>query len=250
MRRGTAKVCPKCGEIKPLSDFRDNSLVTGIGRFCLSCKSISIYHRTFTDVTFKVCPDCQNEYRVDSLTGEIKSSCGCGKYTKRLLSSQPTKSDINKLISFTDNPEKYATGTTRTKDKVQYLESIKHKFSEGQLASYESAKEQYDTILATHAEAESLPKKEYGVVIREAFDNHRSVKIRYKGSWRTIDPYSVNATYVVAYCHFARDLRTFRIDRIQGVELLKQFNIDESQQKIAQGRLTEAPRYRGYRKRY
>ena len=62
------------------------------------------------------------------------------------------------------------------------------------------------------------PKREYAAVIKEAFDNRRSVKICYKGSWRTIDPYALNGTYVVSYCHFARDIRTFRIDRVQGAE--------------------------------
>lgn len=74
------------------------------------------------------------------------------------------------------------------------------------------------------------------------------MKIRYKGSWRTIDPYSLNNTYIVAYCHLARDIRTFRIDRIQGVELSEAFDFDKSLQTTAQGRLIEAPNYRGYRR--
>lgn len=164
----------------------------------------------------------------------------------------PSKSDINKLLSFSEHPEKYATGTSRTKEKVQYLDSIMHKFSEGQQATYDAAKEKYDAALVDKAEVKIQPKKEYTAVIKEAFDNRRSVKIRYKGSWRTIDPYALNGTYVVSYCHFARDIRTFRIDRIQGAELSEPFSLDKSMQATAQSRLVEAPSYsyRGYRRRY
>ena len=169
---------------------------------------------------------------------------------KRPDPNTPSKSDINKLLSFSENPEKYATGTSRAKEKVKYLESIKHKFSEGQQATYNTAREKYDSTLVVKAGAKARPKKEFASVINEAFNNRQSVKIRYKGSWRTIDPYAVNGTYVVSYCHFARDIRTFRIDRIQGAELSEPFNFDKSLQVTAQSRLVEAPSYRGYRRRY
>lgn len=164
----------------------------------------------------------------------------------------PSKSDVNKLLSFSEHPEKYATGTSRTKEKVQYLDSITHKFSEGQQATYDTAKEKYNAALAFKTEVRIQPKKEYAAVIKEAFDNHRSVKIRYKGSWRTIDPYTLNDTYVVSYCHLARDIRTFRIDRVQGAELSEPFSFDKSLQTTAQSRLVEVPSYsyRGYRRRY
>lgn len=223
MRSGAAKVCPQCGEIKPLSEFKDSSLVTGIGRFCLTCKTAPAYRKYFTESTIE-----------------------------RRDPDAPSKSDINKLLSFLERPEKYATGTSRTKEKVQYLDSIVHKFSEGQQATYDAAKEKYAAALADKAEVKVQPKKEYIAVIKEAFDNRRSVKIRYKGSWRTIDPYALNGTYVVSYCHFARDIRTFRIDRIQGAELSEPFSLDKSMQTTAQSRLVEAPSYsyRGYRRRY
>ncbi len=164
----------------------------------------------------------------------------------------PSKSDVNKLLSFSEHPEKYATGTSRMKEKVQYLDSIMHKFSEGQQTTYDTAKEKYDAALAAKAEVKVQPKREYAAVIKEAFDNRRSVKICYKGSWRTIDPYALNGTYVVSYCHFARDIRTFRIDRVQGAELSEPFNFDRSIQATAQSRLVEAPSYsyRGYKRRY
>lgn len=223
MRSGAAKVCPQCGEIKPLSDFKDSSLVTGIGRFCLTCKTIPSYRKYFTESTIE-----------------------------RRDPDAPSKSDINKLLSFSEHPEKYATGTSRTREKVQYLDSIMHKFSEGQQATYDTAKEKYDAALVAKAEVKARPKEEYRAILKEAFDNRRSVKIRYKGSWRTIDPYSLNDTYVVSYCHFARDIRTFRVDRVQGAELSEPFNFDRSLQTAAQSRLVEAPsyNYRGYRRRY
>ncbi len=92
----------------------------------------------------------------------------------------------------------------------------------------------------------------YSSVLQNAFNNQKSVKIRYKGSWRTIDPYSLDNTYVVAYCHFARDIRTFRVDRVQGAELSEGFSLDRSLQATAQSKLVAAPSYKGggYRRRF
>lgn len=142
------------------------------------------------------------------------------------------------------NPEKYASGTSRAKEKVEYLENIKFKFSKEQLATYTKARNKYDTAVVRKKKPRIL-KKDYGTILADAFNSHRSVKIRYKGSWRTIDPYSLNETYVVAYCHSARDIRTFRVDRIQGAELLENFRIDRSLQSTAKSRLVEAPSYSG-----
>ena len=103
--------------------------------------------------------------------------------------------------------------------------------------------------LAALATAPKAQKKDYGDTLAEALKSQRSVKIRYKGSWRTIDPYSLNTTYVVAYCHFARDIRTFRIDRIQGAELSEGFILDKSLQATAQPKLTQAPAYKYTRRR-
>jgi len=126
------------------------------------------------------------------------------------------------------------------------LDSIKYKFSDGQLATYNAVRKKYDEALQ---EKISVSKKDFSKDLEQAFNNHRTVRIRYKGSWRAIDPYSLNDTYCVAYCHLARDIRTFRIDRIQGTELSENFNFDKSLQRTAQTRLIEAPNYRGY-KRY
>lgn len=198
-------------------------MVTGVGRFCLDCKSEIASH----------------EYISISSGRRIKSI------------DELSKSDNNKLLSFSEDPSKYARGTTRSKDKVDYLESIKHKFSDGQLSTYANARKIYDTALTEKAtvryQSASSSKD-----LEAAFNSHQSVKIRYKGSWRTIDPYALNKTYCVAYCHIARDIRTFRVDRIQDVKVADSFVFDKSLYNTAQGRLVEAPsyKYRNYRRRY
>jgi hypothetical protein len=190
-------------------------LVTGVGRFCLDCKA-GIASR---------------EYISTSSGRRIKSAY------------ELSKSDNNKLISFSENPSKYVRGTIRSKDKIDYLESIKYKFSDGQLATYANARKIYDTALTEKVIA-NYQKKDCVKDLEMAFNSHRSVKIRYKGLWRTIDPYTLNKVYCVAYCHIARDIRTFRVDRIQDVKLSDPFIFDKSLHSTAQGRLIEAPSYR------
>lgn len=211
-------MCPQCGEIKPISSFKDSTLITGLGRFCLDCKS-------------------QTSSREYVSTSEGR---------RPRLDGEPSRSDMNKLLSFSGNPEKYATGTDKAKAKVEHLESIKRKFSEGQLATYENARKKYDIALAEGSRSR-IKKTDYVALLKDAFDNHKSIKIRYKGAWRTIDPYSLNSTYVVAYCHFANDIRTFRVDRIQGAELLNSFQVDDRLGSAAKRKITEAPNYKGYR---
>lgn len=200
-----------------MSKFRDSSLITEIGRFCLECKSNSIFR----------------EYTSTSSGRRIK------------LDDELSRSDNNKLLSFSESPLKYARGTSKSKEKVKYLDSIKYKFSDGQLATYNAARKKYDEALQ---ERILVSKKDFIKDLEQAFNDHRTVRIRYKGSWRAIDPYALNNTYCVAYCHFARDIRIFRIDRIQGTELFENYNVDKSLQRTAQTRLIEAPNYRGYRR--
>ncbi|MDA2922271.1 WYL domain-containing protein [Patescibacteria group bacterium AH-259-L07] len=161
------------------------------------------------------------------------------------LDNELSRSDTNKLLSFSENPLKYAKGTSKSKEKVKYLDSIKYKFSDGQLATYDAARKNYDEALQKKI---SVSKKDFSRDLEQAFNDHQTVRIRYKGLWRAIDPYALNDTYCVAYCHLARDIRTFRIDRIQETELSGNFNFDKSLQKTAQIKLIEAPNYRGYRR--
>lgn len=201
-----------------MSKFRDSSLITGIGRFCLECKS--------------------------GLSSREYISTSSGRRVK--LDNELSRSDNNKLLSFSESPLKYARGTSKSKKKVEYLDSIKHKFSDGQLATYNAARKKYNEALQ---EKVLVSRKDFNKDLEQAFNNHQTIRIRYKGSWRAIDPYALNNTYCVAYCHLARDIRTFRIDRIQGAELSENFNFDKSLQGTAQTRLIEAPNYRGYRYR-
>lgn len=197
-------------------------MITGLGRFCLGCKSRA----------------SSREY--------ISTSSG----RRPKLDNELSRSDTNKLLSFSENPSKYATGTLKTKEKVAYLNSIKNKFSEGQLSTYMKAYKIYEATLVDRR-AFNSQKTNFSSILSDAFNNHRSVKIRYKGSWRTIDPYSLNSTYVVAYCHFAQDIRTFRIDRIQGMELLDSFQVDNTLGAAAKNKIIDAPHYKGYfNKRY
>jgi len=167
-------VCPRCGDIKQLNDFKDSSLKTGIGRFCLDCKLIPTY--------------------VESSVRGVNKDCDARTLSK-------------------------------------------------------AAREEYRTILKAK-EKKERPRKEY-IALKECLNSFRSVKIRYKGTWRTIDPYLLNETYVVSYCHSALDMRTFRIDRIQDVELLdRTFNLDKSLQSSAQAKLSNASNYRGHRQGY
>jgi predicted DNA-binding transcriptional regulator YafY len=68
--------------------------------------------------------------------------------------------------------------------------------------------------------------------LRRAARQHRQVKMLYQGSAspeateRQVDPYALvhrsGWWYLVAYCHLRQALRTFRVDRIQNLELLAQ----------------------------
>jgi len=187
--------------------------------------------------------------RVGKICLSCKSNNNHSSKTSQSNSQALSKSDINKLLSFSENPEKYATGTTRAAEKVEVLENLKDKFSEGQLVTYTKARQKYDEALIKKKESK-VQKKDYSSVLSEAFNTQRSVKIRYKGMSRTIDPYSFDGTYVVAYCHYARDIRTFRTDRIQGAELSNAFIPDKALLNKSQSKLTEAPSYTytGYRR--
>lgn len=151
-----------------------------------------------------------------------------------------SKSDVNRLLSFTKDPTKYAIDTHSAKEKVCYLDTISYKFSPEQRAMYKEAREQYDAALATKKEPR-IQKMDYSPILDEGLTHRRSVKIRYKNVWRMIDPYALNETYVVAYCHSALDIRTFRMDRIQGAELSENFSFNRSLQTTAQSRLMAAP---------
>lgn len=177
------------------------------------------------------------------------------------------KSELNKMLSFSANPEKYATGSPKTKEKIQYLESIKHKYSEGQLAVHNESMNRYEAALKAYKTRNEECAKKLLIPVKiaekaicanilstleEALSNRNSVEILYKGKRRTVDPYSLNEKYLVAYCHSANDIRTFRVDTIDDVRIVGKFNFDKPLQSAAQSKLVTAPTYRrygGYRRR-
>lgn len=87
-------------------------------------------------------------------------------------------------------------------------------------------------------------------LINNALKNNLGVSLRYNGMKRTIYPYAADNRYCVAYCTMRKDLRTFRIDRMQSAELSEKFDFNKSLQKTSQNKLTEAHDYKGYRHRY
>jgi predicted DNA-binding transcriptional regulator YafY len=68
--------------------------------------------------------------------------------------------------------------------------------------------------------------------IRQAARQQQQIKITYRGSSqptpteRRVDPYAlvhrIGWWYLIGYCHLRQALRTFRVDRIQALELLEQ----------------------------
>lgn len=94
-----------------------------------------------------------------------------------------------------------------------------------------------EQILNTIEWMEKLPKNEPLVrnieSLAEAWTTQHTAKINYhtfgegKPKYREIDPYFIqpalvgHAIYVIAYCHLAKDVRTFKIERIKSTEITK-----------------------------
>jgi predicted DNA-binding transcriptional regulator YafY len=167
LHNGVTKVCSNCGSVKPLSDFEDKSLVTGIGKVCFKCKA------------------------------ESKT-----KKARRKYEAKKARRKNNTKIVVKKDPR-----TIKTDYNISSIVSFKES------------------------------------TLRVGLNHHKSVKILYKGKWRTIDPYALNDTYVVAYCHLSNDIRTFRIDRIENIVLSGSFSFDKYLQTTAQSGLRQAPNY-------
>lgn len=59
-----------------------------------------------------------------------------------------TKNEVNKIRSFVENPEKYATGSEKTSSKIDELMIISQKLCESDLAVFNSSLEKYNIALA------------------------------------------------------------------------------------------------------
>jgi hypothetical protein len=87
IQNGELKECPKCKQLRPLSDFQNKSLASGVSRFCVACKPrAASRHKTSetavpaatmgTDV--KKCPRCGS--RMVMRSGRYGKFLGCSKY--------------------------------------------------------------------------------------------------------------------------------------------------------------------------
>lgn len=90
------------------------------------------------------------------------------------------------------------------------------------------------------------PKVDFYKEIKNCIENRYSVQINYKGKSRVIDPYVVNDTYFSGYCHYAKDIRTFRIDRIRGIAKADSYECDKSLEEDAKEKILEARNYRNF----
>ncbi len=70
------------------------------------------------------------------------------KKTSRPNNESVSKSDLNKMIFFINNPERYATGTRKATEKVDYLKStfakIKSSLDEETIKNFNEAMEKYN----------------------------------------------------------------------------------------------------------
>lgn len=83
LQNGDMKECPKCKDVKSINDFKDNSLITGYGRFCRDCKGKRIYSSSTIDrpapvLTDKDCPRCSSKMILR--TGKYGKFYGCSRF--------------------------------------------------------------------------------------------------------------------------------------------------------------------------
>jgi len=68
------KECPKCKSVKPIEQFKDDSLITGYGRFCIDCKNIAGTSKQ----KYKKCPKCGSPMILRK--GRYGKFYGCSRY--------------------------------------------------------------------------------------------------------------------------------------------------------------------------
>jgi very-short-patch-repair endonuclease/predicted RNA-binding Zn-ribbon protein involved in translation (DUF1610 family)/phage FluMu protein Com len=86
LQNGEMKECPKCKKIRKLEEFKDESLITGYGRFCNYCKGYSpvIVSKTKketqkAEVSGKIkCPNCGSDMILRH--GRYGEFYGCSKF--------------------------------------------------------------------------------------------------------------------------------------------------------------------------
>lgn len=82
LQSGDMKECPKCKDVKAISEFKDDSLVKGVGRFCQSCKGMSSSSARSQSKNYgssgSSCPKCGSH--MIRRTGKYGPFYGCSKY--------------------------------------------------------------------------------------------------------------------------------------------------------------------------
>ena len=85
LQNGDMKECPKCKEVRSLQEFRDNSLITGYGRFCSTCKNIRISEKAAIAaakpapvLSDLICPRCNA--RMILRNGRKGKFYGCSRF--------------------------------------------------------------------------------------------------------------------------------------------------------------------------
>ena len=83
LENGEMKECPKCNKLRTIDEFRDDSLITGYGRFCVYCKGISYrteIRKKIKEETKreKTCPKCGSKMLIRN--GRYGKFYGCSKY--------------------------------------------------------------------------------------------------------------------------------------------------------------------------
>lgn len=71
----TKKECPKCNRILDISYFKDESLLSGIGKICKDCKS---KRSEYTDLSESKCPKCGSKLEIKN--GRYGKFVGCTRY--------------------------------------------------------------------------------------------------------------------------------------------------------------------------
>lgn len=89
LQNGDLKECPKCKQLRPLGDFRNKTLSSGMSRFCAACKSRvthphsipsehSALPKATAQIAVKTCPLCGSRMLMKS--GRYGKFLGCSKY--------------------------------------------------------------------------------------------------------------------------------------------------------------------------
>jgi hypothetical protein len=80
LQSGDMKECPKCKEVRTIDEFKDSSLSSGMGRFCRSCKGVTVssVHKSAKTSNSGSCPKCGA--RMVRRSGRYGSFMGCSRY--------------------------------------------------------------------------------------------------------------------------------------------------------------------------